>query len=98
MKLIYLAHPYGKKPENVCKAVDLGCALQTEYEHYHIFNAAYYFCKYEGLYNEEHILEMCKDMVTRCDELWLAPGWENSPGCKIELMEAQRVGKAVRYL
>lgn len=98
MKLIYLAHPYGGKPENICKAVDLGTDLQTEYEDYHIFNAAYYFCKYHGVFNEERIMQMCLDMVGRCDALWLAPGWENSPGCNAELVEAQRAGLAVRYL
>lgn len=98
MKLIYLAHPYGGKPENVCKGVDLGAMLQMEYEHLHIFNAVYYFCKYKGVMDEEQIMRMCLDMVGRCEELWVAPGWRDSPGCKAEIEQATRIGIRVKYL
>lgn len=98
MRTIYLAHPYGGKPENICKAVDFGTALQTENENYHIFNAVYYFCKYKGVMDEERIMKMCLDMVCRCDELWVASGWEESPGCKAEIAQAKKYNIKIRYL
>ena len=37
-------------------------------------------------------------MVARCDELWLAPGWEESAGCRAELERAKKNGMTVVYL
>lgn len=88
MKLIYIAHPYGGKKSNVTKATDLANRLTLEYQHYHIFNAVKYFYQYKDVFTEEGIKRRYLDMVLRCSELWLAPGWEESAGCRAELDRA----------
>ena len=98
MKLIYLAHTYGGKKSNVTKATDLANRLTLEYPHYHIFNAVKYFYQYKDIFTEAGIQRRYTDMVTRCDELWVAPGWENSAGCKAEIAEATKLGMKIRYL
>lgn len=98
MKLIYLAHPYGGKMENIARSIDLASKLTLEYPNFHIFNAVKYFSQFKDVFSEDDIAQRYLDMITRCDELWLAPGWETSKGCKAELLEIQRVGKPVRYL
>ena len=50
------------------------------------------------LYTEAEIQRRYTDMVSRCDELWAAPGWESSPGCRAEIQEAARLGMPIRYL
>ena len=47
---------------------------------------------------ENDILERCIDILLRCDELWVAEGWERSTGCKIEIEVAKDCGMTIRYL
>ena len=98
MKLIYLAHPYSGKKANVTKATDLANRLTLEFPHYHIFNAVKYFYQYKDVFTEEGIKRRYLDMVLRCSELWLAPGWEESAGCRAELEQAKKHGMTVVYL
>lgn len=98
MKVVYLAHPFGGKKENVLKSIDLAAKLTMEYPDIHIFNAAHYFYQYENVLSEPEIMKRCLDMVGRCDELWLASGWKHSKGCNAEHQEALRLGKMVEYL
>lgn len=98
MKVVYLAHPYGGKRENVYKSVDLATELSMAHPDIHFFNAAHYFYQYEGVLTEEEIMKRCLDMVRRCDELWLAPGWKHSKGCNAEHMEATSLGKMIGYI
>ena len=98
MKLIYLAHPYGGQERNYAKAKIMGSRLERANPGVHIFNAVPYFRYFTDYLEESEIMKMCLDMVARCDELWAAPGWENSPGCRAEIQEATRLGIRVRYL
>lgn len=98
MKLIYLAHPYGGDEHNIVAAWVLGRDLTAEHPHYHIFNAVKYFVGLKDIFTEAEIQRRYTDMVSRCDELWVAPGWEESPGCLAEIKEATRNGIRVRYL
>ena len=98
MKLIYLAHPYGGKAENAMKSVVLEYKLIEKNASCHIFNAVKYFMTYKGFKSEKQIMAICLDMVTRCDELWVAPGWKDSPGCGKEIEEATKNGIRARYL
>ena len=98
MKLIYLAHPYGGKIENELKSITAEYQLIEQHPSDHIFNAVRYFKTYERVLSEPEIMDMCLDMLGRCDELWLSPGWQDSPGCKAELEHATRLGIRVKYL
>lgn len=98
MKLIYLAHPYGGSVENGIEAVLLEYRMMSKHHGKHIFNAVRYFSYFAGFLPESEIMRNCLDMVSRCDELWAAPGWENSPGCRAEIEEATKLGIKIRYL
>ena len=100
MKLVYLAHPYGGNVTNVYKSKILANYLNYNkiYPGVNIFNAVAYFFEYAQLKTEVEIMAMCIDMLGRCDELWLAPGWEDSPGCKAEIEHATKLGMRVKYL
>ena len=98
MKLVYLAHPYGGDDANVSKATDLANRLTLEYPHYHIFNAVKYIYQYKDVFTEEGIKRWYLDALRRCDELWAAPGWEESAGCRAVLEQAKMHGMAVVYL
>ena len=98
MKMIYLGHPFGGKRDNVLKSIDLATKLTMENSDVHLFNAAHYFYQYENVLIEEEIMKRCLDMVARCDELWLAPGWVNSKGCNREYEMARSLEKAVVYI
>lgn len=96
MRLIYMAHPFGGNTANLFKSSILEKNLQQK--GYHIFNPVTYFYRYDGLIPEPQIMEMCLDMLSRCDEVWMAQGWEDSAGCKCEQARAQELGMVIRYL
>lgn len=98
MKMIYFAHPFGGKEANYAKAKIMGARLEERNPGMHIFNAVPYFTYFEPYLEEPEIMRLCLDMVGRCDEVWVAPGWETSPGCNQEIKEATRLGIRVRYL
>ena len=98
MKLIYLAHTYGGSAHNYFKACKLETKLIDEHPTAHIFNAVKYFNYFKNTLEEKDILKMCLDMVSRCNELWVAPGWEDSQGCKAEIEEATLNCMKIRYL
>ncbi len=37
------------------------------------------------------------EIISRCDAVYMIKGWENSKGAKLELKEAQRLGKEILY-
>lgn len=98
MKLIYLAHPYGGDAQKGIEAVLLEYRLMERNPRDHIFNAVRYFSYFAGFLPEGEIVRNCLDMVGRCDEVWVSPGWRDSPGCKAEIQEAARLNIKVRYL
>ena len=98
MKLVYLAHPYGGDDANVGKAIDLCSELSARYPDDHIFNAVAYFRKFKDVFTEGEIEKRYLDMLRRCDELWLVPGWTKSSGCCREYELAVFCGVQVREL
>ncbi len=98
MKLIYLANPFGGLKINICKSIDLEEKLVNENPGIQIFNAVDHYKRYAGKLDEETLAGMYCDMVTRCDEIWLAPGWTNSNGCVREYEAARLAEIKVVYL
>lgn len=92
IKLIYLAHPYGGKDENIQSAKKIHELLGG-----HIFNPVMYYPMLKELYPESVIMELCLDMLSRCDELVVCEGWENSLGCQMEIEHAKALNKSIRY-
>lgn len=83
-KVIYVAHPFMGKPENVKKVEDIIIQLIKLYPDYTFYSPLHstgflYFAK-----TYEEGMKDCIEMLSRCDELWLCEGWEESKGCNIE--------------
>lgn len=96
MKLIYLAHPFGGKQENVEQVEKIIKHLYREY-----LDCAFYSPIHATgfLYNEFSYLEgmeHCFEVLSRCDELWLCPGWQDSRGCNMEYAYAKAKGMPIK--
>lgn len=85
MKMVYIAHPFEGKPENVAKVEAIILKLLHKYPdctYYSPLHATGFF------YHEfpyEVGMEHCYEALRRCDELWICKGWEESRGCKLEV-------------
>ena len=88
MKLIYIAHPYGNKPENYLLAEHYLSMLTKIYPKHCFISPVLTF---GSLYDEVSYMQgmdMCLTLLARCDELWLLPdkdGNTESRGTKIEV-------------
>lgn len=90
MKLIYIAHPFQGKQENVDKVQQIILKLLKRYP-----NVTYYsplhatgFFYFEVSYEEG--MEHCFEALSRCDELWLTGNWKDSVGCNLEIEFAKK--------
>lgn len=97
MKLVYLSHPFsGDEASNRVRASRISARLAVERPELLILNPLRCFEDYRFPYKE--ILELCYALLSRCDEIWMCYGWENSIGCKRELHFAKNAGLGVRFL
>lgn len=98
MKLIYIAHPFGGDPENVTKveAIILDFVLKMpDHTFYSPLHATgFLYTELDYLAGMEH----CFEMLSRCDELWLCEGWENSRGCILERAFALGKGIPIKFI
>lgn len=97
-KLIYVAHPFQGKQENVQKTEKIILQLIKLYPDYTFFSPLhatgfYYFAK-----TYEEGMKDCIELLSRCDELWLCHGWEQSKGCNIEYNYANEHGMPIRLV
>ena len=83
----YLAHPYGGVHENMVEARMLAGTIYEQYPKLTLLNPLD-----NGEFmlgdDEENIINHDLELLTRCDVLLLAPGWEDSKGCNKELNKA----------
>lgn len=98
MKLIYVAHPYGGDPDNLENIKKLINDLTIDYPDDYVFispvplwEEAYKVMDY--MYG----MDMCLELLSRCDELWLANNWNESRGCMIEYGYALGAELPIRY-
>jgi hypothetical protein len=99
LKIYYLAHPYsGDKRDNVKKSIkitndllDRGHTIFNPLTHSHPLDKEY---KREPKFWYELDLMFLK----KCDGIIMAPGWERSKGCRMELKEAENmIGKGINF-
>lgn len=98
MKMVYVAHPFQGKPENVADAERIIIELLkrdplTVYLSPLHATGFYYFAL-----SYEDGMEHCFEMLKRCDELWLCDGWETSKGCNLEVGYAEEIGMPIKYI
>lgn len=95
-KVIYLAHPYGLKKENLDRANTLEQELLAQ--GLTVFNPVRYFTPYDRKYNHAEVMKYCLDILGNCQELYIAKGWEQSKGCVMEHEFAKKWGIPITYL
>ncbi len=98
MKLVYIAHPFGGKQENIAdveKTIKdlLCCHLDTSF-YSPLHATGFFYDDMTYLNGTEH----CFEALSRCDELWLCDNWEDSRGCNMEYAYAKARGMKIRYV
>ena len=92
MRLIYIAHPYEGKQTNADKVERLikGLVRSGDPNAYlsQIHNTGFL---YDEISYREGI-DICLEMLSRCDELWLCGDWWTSRGCLAEYAFAKARG------
>lgn len=96
--MVYIAHPFGGEKENVEKVEKIIKVLIhkhsdcTFYSPLHATGFLYGQLTYLGG------MEHCFEALSRCDELWLCPGWQDSRGCNMEYAYAKAKGMPIKIL
>ena len=97
MKTVYVAHPFrGDKEGNRERAKEI-CLELKELNPDCCFVSPLDAFRWTDDLDDEDVLEMCKELVIRCDAIYLCEGWEKSKGCQKEKMVAEMAGKDVLY-
>lgn len=89
MKLVYLAHPYGGNKANVEDAKQIVRQLVRKFSGIVFLSplqaTGFYYDDIPYLDGMEH----CLELLSRCDEIWLCDGWQDSRGCCMEYAAAK---------
>jgi len=98
MKLIYLAHPYGGDLANVEKVEQIIKGLIHKHQDCSFYSplhaTGFFYSQLSYMDGMEH----CFEALSRCDELWLCAGWENSRGCNMEYGYAKAKGVPIKFI
>lgn len=87
--LVYISHPYGGKEENKQKVEEIVSNLVkqnsgiTYISPIHALDYLYHDVSYEAG------LEMCLNLLEKCDKMLVFGDWKNSRGCTAEVLFAE---------
>lgn len=96
--LVYISHPYGGLEENKNSVEAIIKRLISKYPNYvfispiHTFGFLYNYVDYETGLN------MCLELLSKCNTMWVFGDWQNSKGCKAEIEYCNKAGKPYRFL
>ena len=98
MRVIYLAHPYGGDEKNVEDAKQIVRQLVKKFPGIVFLSplqaAGFYYNDIPYIQGMGH----CIELLSRCDELWLCDGWQDSKGCCMEYAFAKAKGILIYQL
>lgn len=92
MHLIYVAHPFLGKSENVQKVEGIIKQLIRVHPNYSFYSPLHAVGFLYNLMDYKSGMKHCFTTLRRCDELWLCHGWEKSVGCNMEVAHAKEYG------
>lgn len=84
MTMVYLAHPCGGDESNIKDAEQLVKQLIHKYPERVFLSPLQATGFYYGDISYIEGMKHCVEMLSRCDELWLCKGWQDSKGCCME--------------
>lgn len=97
--VIYLAHPYTKRPEkNKVKAERLIKDLTINMPEHTFISPIHNFSILAGVATEGQIMDHCKKLIDKSDKVIFAPGWMDSAGCREEMEYCINTGKRYAIL
>lgn len=97
MKSVYIAHPLrGNVKENIKKVDDICQQLHNQGEVIP-FSPIHAFGFVDPNGDQTQVLEYCKVLLSKADELWVHGNWRNSEGCLIEIDFAKQNGIPVMF-
>ena len=97
MKTIYVAHPFRGDPEGNREKAREKVILLKEQNPDCCFLSPLDAFRWADGFSDNEVLDMCKELVVRCDAIYLCEGWERSAGCRMEAGLARLLGKVVQY-
>nr|DAN40292.1 MAG TPA: deoxyribosyltransferase [Caudoviricetes sp.] len=97
--LIYVAHPYNGKEENrKCVEKKIKKLVKKYPRHTFISPIHSFGFMYDWVDDYEQGMQMCLNLLKRCDRLILCEGWNTSKGCNREYEFARKSNiKALSY-
>lgn len=98
VKVVYVAHPLrGDVPGNTARASELCRKISQGFPDTVIVCplTAFSFLDDERPEERQRAIAYCLELLSRCDELWLAGDWQRSEGCRKELLHARIIGMPV---
>ena len=98
MKLVYIAHPFGGKQENVDDVENIIKKLLFHHHHVSFYSPLHVTGFFYNEMNYLDGMEHCFEALKRCDELWLCEGWQDSNGCIMEYAYAKARGIEIKYV
>ena len=90
--LIYVSHPYQMKEENKLSAENIVRKLHFKNpEHTYLSGLHPFYFMYDEVDYETGI-NMCLEVLKRCDMMYVYGDWKNSRGCKAEIKFCEEYG------
>lgn len=91
MKLVYIAHPftsYGSTEENRRLVDDICKQIVADHPDVVPVSPVNAFAFLDPTGDQTATLNMCRELLGKCDEIWMYGEWWNSVGCLDERMFA----------
>jgi hypothetical protein len=83
--LIYISHIYQNKQENKLEAEEIVRKLVKEHPEHTYISGLHPFCFMYAETTYEQGINMCLEVLKRCDMMYVYGDYEHSRGCKAEI-------------
>ena len=86
MSMIYISHPYGNQPENKQKVEEIIRELVLSHPEHTYISPIHCFGFMYHDFDYETGLEMCLNLLEKCDKMLVFGDWKSSRGCTVEVL------------
>jgi hypothetical protein len=87
--LIYISHPYGGQEENKQEVEKIIRRLTLLYPEHTYVSPIHCFGFMYDLVQYETGLDMCLELLSKCDKMLVFSDWKSSRGCTAEVLFAE---------